>query len=52
MYDIPSPHTVGNIRVFCRCRRDDRVSCVLNFLSPTELLIPTSKGDKVHIISR
>lgn len=43
---IPTP-SIGNIRVFCRCRYDDRVDCVINFISETELMVPSPKGSKV-----
>ena len=39
----------GNIRVFCRIRRDDRVKCVLEFPdqtgmgTPIEIVVPASK---------
>jgi len=39
----------GNIRVFCRCRRDTRVKCVLEFPSKTEMLTPTLTGAKVTV---
>ncbi|XP_070558088.1 kinesin-like protein klp-3 isoform X2 [Ptychodera flava] len=34
----------GNIRVFCRCRRDDRVDCALDFPSDHELLCQNPAG--------
>ncbi|XP_077983807.1 uncharacterized protein LOC144438582 isoform X2 [Glandiceps talaboti] len=34
----------GNIRVFCRCRRDDRVQCAINFPSDHEILCPNPQG--------
>lgn len=37
----------GNIRVFIRCRSDDRAPCVMEFPSDTELLIPSLKGEKM-----
>eukprot|EP00055_Hartaetosiga_balthica_P010286 m.43462 g.43462 ORF g.43462 m.43462 type:complete len:1044 (-) comp7112_c3_seq1:209-3340(-) len=37
----------GNIRVFCRCRFDDRVPCVIEFISENELLVPHPKGSKL-----
>eukprot|EP00056_Hartaetosiga_gracilis_P002884 m.57531 g.57531 ORF g.57531 m.57531 type:complete len:1069 (+) comp11236_c0_seq1:97-3303(+) len=37
----------GNIRVFCRCRFDDRVPCVIEFVSENEILVPHPKGAKL-----
>eukprot|EP00049_Salpingoeca_infusionum_P018096 m.355764 g.355764 ORF g.355764 m.355764 type:complete len:870 (+) comp17333_c0_seq1:119-2728(+) len=34
----------GNIRVFCRVRRDDRSPCVFQFPSDTETLLPKLQG--------
>ena len=33
----------GNIRVFCRCRRDDSVQCCLKFPTDTDVLPPGVK---------
>jgi kinesin family protein C2/C3 len=46
-----TPHFIGNIRVFCRVRRDDRVNCVLQFPdqkglgTPIELVVPVLKDN-------
>lgn len=34
----------GNIRIFLRCRRDDRVPCVLTFVSENECMVPFKTG--------
>jgi kinesin family protein C2/C3 len=34
----------GNIRVFCRCRKDDRVKCALKFPSKTEMILNAMSG--------
>ena len=34
----------GNIRVFCRCRRDDRAATALTFPSDNELQLTTQQG--------
>jgi len=39
----------GNIRVFCRCRSDKRVKCVLQFPTKTEMLTPTLTGAEVTV---
>ena len=36
----------GNIRVFARCRRDDRVQCALTFPSEEDICITDSKNQK------
>jgi hypothetical protein len=47
LYTYSLTLSIGNIRVFCRCRFDDRVDCVINFISETELMVPSTKGSKV-----
>ena len=37
----------GNIRVFCRVRRDDRAPSVFKFPSEHELVVPTLQGTEV-----
>ncbi len=37
----------GNIRVFCRCRADDRVPCALQFPSDEEVVFPGTRGEKI-----
>jgi len=34
----------GNIRVFCRCRKDKRVKCALKFPSKTEIILDSMAG--------
>ena len=34
----------GNIRVFCRCRKDKRVKCALKFPSKTEIILASMAG--------
>eukprot|EP00056_Hartaetosiga_gracilis_P008776 m.126183 g.126183 ORF g.126183 m.126183 type:complete len:869 (-) comp12989_c1_seq1:243-2849(-) len=34
----------GNIRVFCRVRRDNRSKCVIQFPSDTEMIVPRLQG--------
>ena len=36
----------GNIRVFCRCRLDNRVECCLKFVSNEDILAPGAAGSK------
>ncbi len=40
----------GNIRVFARCRYDDRVDCCLEFPSDREMLLPTGKKSKFDYV--
>lgn len=35
----------GNIRVFLRCRKDERASCILSFPTSIELMLPDLRGE-------